>query len=396
MENTNAPATDVARVERWVGRQTLRAVTTDIRCYDCGREPVGQAVGLRLSAEGVTGYAGLASCGRIWLCPVCNAKVMAQRALEIAVALSWAEAEGLHVLFGALTVRHNANSDLEDLLELQRRAWDSVVSGRRWRSGSATTTVPADHRPTCSSDCDVKHRRSVDTGGPGRVGYIRAAEITIGRNGWHPHFHPIVLVRGSKREAQRVAESIVTEWVHGVEAAGGEARSVGGQMMKVLPPAVAFENIVGYVTKQTYSRTQRLALEAVWSQGKKSRGRAHSTAPHWSILEELARGEFAQIGRWDELEAAVEGHRMITWSRGLRDFAAVGVEAEDADIAACEVGTADDTVCFITPTGWEAIRDEPVQLTGYLDLLRSSGWAAVRAQLVADSVDFFELETASL
>ena len=167
-------------------------------------------------------------------------------------------------------------------------------------------------------------------------------------------------------------------------------------MMKVLGPDVAFEHIVGYVTKQTYSRSQRLALEAVWSQGKRSRGRAHSTSPHWSILEEVAAGDYAQISRWDELESAVHGHRMITWSRGLRDFAGVGVEDSNEDLAAREVGSAEDTVCFITPEGWSKIRDKPAQLVGYLDLLRSRGWPAVRAQLEADGVQFFVLEPAAV
>jgi len=367
-----------------------------MRCYDCGREPVGSAVAIRLTEAGVAGYAGVASCGRIWLCPVCNAKVMAQRALEVACGLAWAEANGLHVLFGALTVRHNVNSDLAQLLQLQRDAWDFVVSGRTWRGMSATSTIPADHNPgKCAADCKTQHRQAVDTGADGRVGYIRAAELTIGSNGWHPHFHPIVFVRGSKRLAQRIAQELVAEWVVGVEEGGGEARAEGGQMMRVLKPSVAFAEVVGYVTKQTYSPTQRLALEAVWSQGKKSRGRAHSTAPHWSLLEEIAGGDYSRLFRWDQLEDAVHGHRMITWSRGLRDFASVGAEVDDDTIVKREVGSAEDTVCFITPDGWRQVWDNPAQLVGYLDVVKAGGWSALQSVLAADGVDYFVLEMAS-
>ena len=398
MENSNAQRSDIARLERWTGRQALRVVSTDVRCIDCGREPVGKSVGLRLTGKLdnlASGFSGLSSCGRIWLCPVCNAKVMAERALEIALVLAWAEREGLHVLFGSLTVRHNASSDLRDLLNMQRFAWAFVSGGRVWGSQSATVTVEGAHSVKCSSDCSTKHRRTIDGGGDGRVGYIRAAELTIGANGWHPHFHPIVLVRGSKRFAHTVAASLVQEWIHGVEKFGGEARAEGGQQMRVLGPETAFESIVGYVTKQTYSRSQRLALEAVWSQGKRSRGRAHSTAPHWVLLEDAAAGDYSRISRWDELESAVRQHRMITWSRGLRDFAGVGIEIEDEDIAAREVGSAEDTVCFITPDGWNAIRDNPAQLVGYLDVLRRSGWPLLRELFILDGVDFFELEMAA-
>jgi hypothetical protein len=75
MENNN-------RGVRFAGRSALRLVTQNSRCYDCGRESVqvGGQVGVRLTDGGVVGFAGLSSCGAAWLCPVCNAKVMAERA----------------------------------------------------------------------------------------------------------------------------------------------------------------------------------------------------------------------------------------------------------------------------------------------------------------------------
>lgn len=382
------------------GRQALRLITTDLpRCYDCGREPIGDAVGVRRTADGVVGFAGLASCGRVWLCPVCNAKVMAKRAIEIGLAVAWAQTQDIHLVWGSLTVRHNSSSDLGQLLELQRSAWRRVVSSKWWRSNSATTTAPHAHTRACAQPCDRK-QDPVLLPIPGRVGYIRAAELTIGSNGWHPHFHPLVMYRGTAQSARRFADRLVSEWVHAVEHFGGEARIEGGQQLEVLPrDAVAFSAVGEYVTKQTYDHSA-LALELVWSQnkvGSRSKGRAAKTVPHWALLVSIAEGDGTQIEevtRWHELEAAVPGHRMISWSRGLRQFAGVGDEATDEEVAAEEVGTKDDTVCFITPQGWADLRDQPEEISMILTTLERGGWVALRVLLDHLGVEFFTLELA--
>jgi hypothetical protein len=238
----------------------------------------------------------------------------------------------------------------------------------------------------------------VDTGMNGRVGYIRAAEVTIGANGWHPHFHPIIMVRGSRQLAEQIAAEVVQLWVHGVEAAGGEARGYGAQQLRVLDGAAVHDALAGYVTKQTYEAASfapdKLALEMVWSQGKAGRGRANSTASHWSLLAGIAQGLADEAGRWNELEAATEGHRMISWSRGLRAFAGLGAESTDEDEAAREVGTREDSVCFITADGWRSIRDAPELLALLLDVLEASGWDGLKVLLDSYGIEYFQLESA--
>lgn len=411
------------RLTRFVGRQTLRSVTNVRRCSDCGREPNGTAVGIRQTAEGIVGFAGLVTCGRVWLCPVCNAKVMARRALEIGAALLWGQSQGFQLLWGSLTCRHNAFDYLDSLLEIQKEAWRYVVSDWRWRENSTTSTAVDDatgdripvqgrwvsvgphiHDSGCPVGCRKKKSEPVWLEEiSGRVGYIRAAEITDGANGWHPHFHPIIFYRGTPEEAQTFADLVVELWVEGVEAAGGEARGEGAQQLKVLKPTDAFENLAQYVTKATYEAAReatprKLALETVWSQGKTGRGRIGETRSHWSLLAELETGTSSQkhVARvkWGELETATTSHRMITWSRGLRVFAGLGLEKEDEEISAEEVGTHQDSVCFITTDGWMSIRDEPRILAELLDMLEVGGWEALKLSLDLHDIEYFTLEPA--
>jgi hypothetical protein len=82
----------------------LRALATadpDIpqRQRNCGVVPVGDRVEIRMN-DGSAYYCGLETCGNVWLCPVCSAKIhlaparVARRADELRGALSAWEAKG--------------------------------------------------------------------------------------------------------------------------------------------------------------------------------------------------------------------------------------------------------------------------------------------------------------
>ena len=388
------------RAVRYQGRHTLRTITTVTSCFDCGREAIapGGAVGVRLAETDrgrVVGFAGVATCGRIWLCPVCNSKVMAKRAVEIGAALTWAAVEGLRVVWGSLTCRHNAFTSLAGLLRIQKEAWRHVVQARQWSKRSATATRAHVCSQTCESPCERK-RDTYDTGKSGRVGYIRAAEVTQnfapGGNGWHPHFHPIILWRGTEADAQAHADDVVELWIEGVEKAGGEAGRGQSQQLRVVSGVEMYDNLSGYVTKATYDPAA-LALETVWSQGKTGKvGRLKATASHWALLAAVEQGLADDVDRWTELEHATNEHRMITWSRGLRGFAGLTAEKDDWDVAAAAVGTIEDTVCMITAEGWLAVRDAPELLSTILDVLESDGWEGLRPVLDAYGVQWTTID----
>jgi len=373
------------RLTRFKGRATLRKITSIPRCQACGWivvSPTG--VGIRLK-ENNAAFAGLATCGRIWVCPVCNDKVMAARRSEVAAALMWAEPKDLHIIGGSLTVRHKSGDSLRELIKIQTAAWRYMVQSRIWSEPTACKAVDHDHN-SCPDNCDRKNDY-IDSGAPGRVGYIRASEITIGENGWHPHFHPIIFYRGSKRQANDFAQQVVAAWVLAVQRAGGEANIEGGQKLSVIPATKGLSELAGYITKSTYKHTN-LALEAVWSQGKSKRERAHATAPHWSLLDSAGQGLADDIELWSELEYATTGHRMITWSRGLRELAGVGVEQTDEQLAAAELGSKEDTVCFITEEGWPLVREQSNLMAEILNTLEQHGWSALRSLLTSNGIPF--------
>ena len=67
------------------------------------------------SNAGVCHYAGLATCGSIWACPVCSAKIRNTRAEEISAAAARWDLAGNSVYMITLTAPHDLGMKLSAL-----------------------------------------------------------------------------------------------------------------------------------------------------------------------------------------------------------------------------------------------------------------------------------------
>lgn len=375
-----------ARRSRYVARHALRSLTSDLRVEGCGYRTLGGAVELRHDGTRAA-LAGLVTCGRIWLCPVCNSKVMARRALEVGAALAWVQSQGLSMLWGSFTVQHDSSTSLASMLGIQRTAWRRIMLSKTWTKKNATVTVEHSHTSACDWSCE-RRRDVVDAGGVGRVGYLRAAELTVGRNGWHPHFHPLMVHRAdSADDLQEYADRLRSLWAYEVRAAGGRAADNDAQHLRVVTPAEVDRHLGAYLTKATYDGTVS-ALEVVWSQGKTRPGRDYKTRAHWALLADAVAGR--DVSRqWHELESSIGQHRALVWSRGLRSMAGLGAEVEDETLAAETCGGPEDHVVFISLAGWRKLRSTPERVAQVLTVQETSGWEAVRLLLDSWGVQYF-------
>jgi len=111
-------------------------------------------------------YSGLQTCGLVWQCPACAARISETRRRQLNDGLVWAKAQGHRIAMITLTARHGADDDLESLLRGMKDAKRRLHQHRAWKS----------------------IKRDV-------VAVLTATEVTHGRNGWHPHFHMIVIVK---------------------------------------------------------------------------------------------------------------------------------------------------------------------------------------------------------
>ena len=303
------------RLDRWLAREALWHHSGVDRCTKCGRYPVTKDFTVEVRANGQSvGFAGLYTCGSVWVCPVCNAKIQSVRRLEVGAALALHFERGGGAAFGAFTVRHAAGDALSGLLE-------------------GLTTGLA--RP--ARDRTVKRLRA----DLGYLGRMQALEVTEGENGWHPHRHPLAFFDRPVLP-DTLAELHFAEFRAfraGVERAGLEAPSI---LANVLMPVSPGSDALGdYFNKAVYS-PEGAGFEMTSTQGKKARGK-HGRTP-WDILRNfVATGDADDLARWHEYESAMRGKRALTYSRGLRSTLGLGTEATDEEIAENEVGDAADT-----------------------------------------------------
>jgi len=140
--------------------------------------------------HGTCSYKGLQTCGSVWACPVCAAKISERRRLEMRSAIDRHIASGGGVYLLTLTNAHHFGDDLRELLAGQAKALLAFNGDR------ASRKVFAD------MDC---------------IGQVRATEVTHGRlrrvnNGWHPHFH-ILLFAAAGVDLVEFQQRLAARWI---------------------------------------------------------------------------------------------------------------------------------------------------------------------------------------
>lgn len=356
------------RKRRYGARSELWSLSTLKRVRDCGRVAVtpGGSVALRMSS-GVAGFAGLASCGSVWADPVCNAKIMARRALEIGAAVSTWQAVGGSVAFVTLTMRHRRGQSLSTLWAALSHAWGRVTSGKSWNSDRASHGV---------------------------AGWMRVVEVTHGSNGWHVHVHALLFMEPSHltQDLAGLHASMFGRWSAGLAARGLARPLMVGQDARRIDGA-ADGDLARYFTKAVHGG-HRIALELTQSQTKQARN-THGTRPVWALLDDvLDQGDADGLDLWQEWERSSKGRRQVTWAQGFRQRLGLLTERTDEQIAAEEMGTADDELVLIDAAGWALIVKAPALIPQLLHVAEVGGLGAVRAFLHAHHVTYTELSTA--
>lgn len=230
-------------------------------------------------------YEGLQTCGSVWACPCCGARISQTRRDEMNRLLAWARAQGYRVMMLTLTARHGRDDDLDELLAMMKDA------KQRW----------ARHR----SYSRIK---------PRMIGSVTATEVTGGGvNGWHPHFHVIVILDGDV-----VLDPLQGAWIASLRGAGLDGAGAAFQ-------AQGADAAGSYITK--WGAAEELTL----AQRKKGRGRTGRTPAQ--LLSASCDEKDHEAGRlWAEYATVFHGRRQLVWSRGLKALAGIG-EVDDADAA---------------------------------------------------------------
>lgn len=243
-------------------------------------------------------FQGLQTCGSVWHCPVCAARISKTRRKEMNDLLAWARAEGHAPFLITLTARHGIDDSLPVLLDQIKRAKQRFHQHRSWKN--------------------LKQHI---------VGHVTATEVTGGgRNGWHPHYHILLVVRDQNdteenMELVRTLTGLDAPWLASLRGVGLDG---GGAAFDIQDATGAGK----YVAK--WGAAEEMSLT------KAKKGRGENRTPQQLLAASCDDNEVRAGVLWAEYAKTFKGRRQLTWSRGLKALAGIG-EVSDEEAAANEV-----------------------------------------------------------
>ncbi|NMO93126.1 hypothetical protein [Actinomycetospora sp. TBRC 11914] len=343
------------RANRWSRRAQLRRISRLKRIKYCGHTmnpEAGVTLGVIENRDGTrsAAYGGLKTCGSVWCCPVCAAKIATRRADDLATVVRAVDGLGGSAFLLTLTMRHERGDRLgltseqrarrnrleERLADVQvaeANGWDVderqaeadaiELDSLKAQEGCWDVLSYAWQRVTSGSSWQEDSERF-----GGLLGWARAVEVTDGDNGWHVHLHVLLCFREEvSADLARAALGLrlFGRWRRALERKGFSASEEHGWDLR--RAQLGDGDLADYFTK--------MAHEVTGGHRKEGRARGGRT-PMQVLADAVETYEESAMARWWEWEAASDGRRQLTWSTGRRDLralAGLGREASDEEIA---------------------------------------------------------------
>ena len=340
------------RISRFSLQSVARSVLPTSRTAKCLRiRAYNSNVEIWKSLEfNTTQYAGLQTCGSVWSCPVCAAKIAERRRVEILAAMTAHKAAGGCVNLLTLTTPHQRKDNLADLLAMQSKAIKSLWADRTVRA--IFTEM-------------------------GLIGQVRALEVTHGRksahdNGWHPHYH-LLLFCGSGVDLARFGPIQMNDWAVRlhlrwvaccVRAGLGAPSLKHGLKLHDGSKAAAYAAKWGLEDEMTKGHTKK-AL--------------HGETPFDFLRAYLADLEDKQAAAlFKEFAETFKGKRQLHWSMGLK--ARFAIEETTDDELSTKIEDRSILLGALTVDQWRDV----LKVDGrgaLLDVAANAGWPAVERYL---------------
>ena len=286
------------------------------RLTACGQVATGGDVAVCRLRE-LHQYDGTQTCGSVWSCPVCAARIRAERALVVNLALElWTSGDitaekiadppsrpdrGAALM--TVTIPHTSKDSTEDMLGIVQDSWRRLQQGRAWYS--------------VKDDLDL-------------VGMIRSTEITYGQNGPHAHIHALVFFDRAVTPADlnRARGILFDRWAHVVSKFHGRRpQSTGFDLQPVRVGDTS--TVAGYLVKNDIgSEITRHDMKKRKRNSRRRKPRFDSTATYTPFeLLELAAHDERAAELWREYVDATHGRRSMSMSKDLRE--ALGPDFEE-------------------------------------------------------------------
>lgn len=276
------------------------------RTAKCGSVLISNSVGLYHGIEHKRAFfTGLSTCGNVWTCPVCSAKIQERRRIEISKAMEWAYANGYKCVMVTLTNPHTSSDKLSDLLTKQADSLRLIRSGREWSN----------------------YKEKI-----GFVGLIRSLELTVGENGWHPHTHELWIVNQSC-DVEELKKITLKRWENACIKTGilSDEKLEDFRLRSVNIKDNATNS--DYLAKFDESKSWGIDRELAKGSSKSSRSGCHPFELLCECAGNLPMSKEVRGDMFIEYAMAMHGKRQLYWSQGLKKLVGI-IDKTDEEI--CE------------------------------------------------------------
>lgn len=135
--------------------------------------PSGQQAVFLLSNGEDSRFFGHLTCKNTWCCPICTARVMEKRRQRIGAALD-ALGNKLFAMSLTFTIPHLRFQSCHEVTDILYETWKRFLNAKHCSKSREDQFT----KPVKDFFAKIQH-------------YVKVAEYTWGKNGWHPHFHCI-------------------------------------------------------------------------------------------------------------------------------------------------------------------------------------------------------------
>jgi hypothetical protein len=391
------PSAEGQRERAWTLRDAARATHPSHRCASCGWARIGE-VGVCAREVGGFALASVATCGSVWLCPVCALVIKGKRAEEIkaGVELHRQHFGAESLVLNTYTIRHQDGQPLEEIADGFQRAWNRFKTRIPTRTKEARRLARAGLLPLLcecgNAGCGgCRSALFVETPAEkvGAIGGVYGAEVTHGRNGWHYHRHEVLALD------RNVTPDEIAEFAR--EQGAWWAECVAIEMGPEFVPSVerGFDskrlNVAEYLSK--------LGLE-VSDVGVKKAKVGNDTP--WGILQAAAEGDLLALEYAGEYARAMKGRKCVQFSeRLLERWQALGWKHDPNETELADESKGARIVLEVPAPAWSQLRrsgglvqalqlPSVPEMTAALRALAPAGWEALEAWGDGARVEFEE------
>jgi hypothetical protein len=254
-------------------------------------------------------YTGVVTCGSVWTCPVCSARVAEHRREELERGMKAHVAGGGHAYLLTLTFPHERDLPLAEAERLFSKALQKFKNSKRFKR------VSKQH---------------------GRQGSVRSLEITWGpEHGFHVHTHDLMFAAPGLDTDQAAIDELRSAWIDALLKVGLGSRSKITWMWERALDLRGGQHAADYIAKFGRDAKWGITAEVTRSHAKIGMREVCGHEGHVTPFQLLAwagagDAEAAQLFR--DFAEVFKHKRMLSWSRGLK--AKLGLdESDDAELA---------------------------------------------------------------